>query len=915
MIMMKKLLSAVLLLSMCGAYVNVYAEDPMEARLEAAVAEWNSQNKGTEYEVKTVDPEIRDYIKSLPDNVEISLYKREIPDVTKSAVTGKYQEKISDETLPWYSAVTREEKKQSNIERIKRLHGYTFQNGYTLGYKDSRYTILSNMLIGDEENIKKANDLIISTFGEDEGLFFRSDMAQFSFTDIQPYVLWYDFRDKLTQEAQDALYRYIVRIGRKNSGFSPYKTSGELMFNCLHNQGSEGFLQGLLYAEIAGDDRMFKRMEDYLDRCLAHLSAYGEMGDVSSPGYGGFTYTNYLTAYNYVQDERIKAKLEILLDWYSTQLVNLMHYESNSLAGSWNRAYGGQYFTSPEKQDYRTVINLAMNDKNWFAPISEANGYSFWYSNAAVLNPYFPSWAEKLLTEREYPYNYHTTITVSDDTDKLGKRVGFFVANKYNMTDKNCYMTEDYTIGGRAAAWYQVGYSQQDSCFRATWRRKEDTKDIKHAKDIALMWPGYTYDYDLDVNDAEAIAQYASYNYPNGWGKEFAMTHENKAIVASWPGRVGDYGTSTSDAYYALPIENWENMGSSMFLVGYKEIKGMWFGDRFIQGELRVLEAGDEEVRIKLVGEGIPARLKGNEKVYIEDFNTYVCLTPLNTTSLGREYDLAFIDLGRQLSEREYLGSNNVEVNTNVQNHDTLIITAYNYYGEQTTHTLEERSSQRNGFIVEMGDKKEYETVADFKSHMSATAFESYDNGEVWTIKYQSGDDTMEMNLNTKNMILEESYINEEPIAKIAYEFKSDWYKSPQAEVDPDTNISYYKWDKMDFWDFLDYYPFKDHEITRTNTMVHSTEKSFGIDEEITVENPSGASCMIIHEPVENEYIFLNFSNKTANFKVTTPDGTVNIENLNIGRVIYRPGEENELETMYVPKMTLLKTNAFVSGK
>lgn len=911
--MIKKVVSAFLALSVVMAQTGVWAQSPMEEKLNNALAEWNKQNRGTDFEIKALDDEVKDYVKQLPENVEISFYKREIPDSTKRVFSGDQSKKISDETLPWYKEGTPEEKRQANAERIKQLDGFSFDNGYKLTYKSTFYTVLGDILMGGEENIKKANDLIVSTLAEDEGLFYRSDMKQFAFTDVQPYILWYDYGDYLTQEAKDALYRYIVRIGRKNSGFSPYKTSGESMFNCLHNQGSEGFLQGITYAEIAGDERMFKRMEDYLDRCLAHLSAYGEIGDVSSPGYGGFTYSNFVVAYNYVKDERLKAKLEILLDWYATQLDNLMHYESNSLAGPWNRAYGGQYYSSPEKQDYRTIMHLATEGK-WFSPIGETNGYAWWYSNAATVEWYFPEWAETLLKQREYPYNYQARISVGADTDQLGKRIGFFTPNTNEFTEKNVYMTEDYTIGGRAAAWYNYGNSQQDSVFRATWRRNESVDDIRDASDVALMWAGYTYDHDLDINDAECVGTYASYNFPNSLGKEFALSRNNKAIIASWPGKVGDYGTSTTDKYYVLPIENWENMGCSMFITGYKEMKGMWFGDRFIQGEMTVKEAGDDEVRIKLVGEGLPARLKGNDKVYLEDFNTYVCLTPLNTTDLGREYDLAFIDFGRQLADREYLGSNNVRLNTNVSNHDTMLITAYNYYGEETTHTLEERSSQRNGFIVEMGDNKEYASIADFKAKMNETSFESYNSGDIWTIKYQSGGDTLEMNLNTQDMILEESYTNDEPLAKIPYKWDSNWYKTSKSEIDPDTKITYYKWDKMDFWDFLDYEPFKDSVITKTNTMLHSTKKSFSLNDDITVENPSGTSCMIIHEPVNNEYIFFNFANKTASFKIKTPDGTVDIKNMNIGRVIYRPNSDEKIETMTVPRMTLQETSVKVTG-
>lgn len=911
--MIKRILSALLVVTFSSGWVSVLADNGMGQKLDNAVAKWNAQNKGTAYEIKNIDDETRDYIESLPSNVDIEIYKREIPDITKSLIRADKKVQVSDETLPWYKEGTPEEKRAGFIERIKMVENVNF-DGYAPKYKDSVGTVLGNFLMGDEQNIKKANQLIVEKYGEDESLFYHSGVTTPPIGDGQLYIIWYDFQDKLTPEARDALYRQIVRVGRCNVGFSPYGASLQMAFNCFHNQGVHGLVEGLMYAQIADDDRMLKRMEDYIDRCIAQMAALGDVGEQTSPGYGGVTYAGLQICYLYAEDERIKSKLELMLDWNSIQMANNFHYPSNSQAGAFHRAYGSQLFQQNDSADYRTIINMAAYEP-FFSATQESMGSGWWIVNAAHLNFYFPEWANNLLKHREYPYSVKSTVKVDDEPEQLGKQFGNFFTTGKQITELNIHMTEEYTLSGRAPTWYTVGRSQQDVAFRATWRRNADVSDIKDVSDIAYMWPMYTYNTDLAKQDyAKVAATHPSWDIPNGWGKEFPLVYKNKAIVTCWPGRVGDYGTSTKTAHYTLPIDSWESMGATMLITNYEELKGIWFGDRFIEGQVQVLEAGDEEVRIKLVGEGVPARLKGDEKIYLEDFNTYVCLQPLNSTNLGREYDVTFIDYGNEMTKKVYMTSNSVDQGPTIAYHNPLLITAYNYYGEETTHTFEERVNQRNGFIVEMGEKKDYATIKDFASHMDTTSFESYDDGKVWTVKYNSGDDSMELNTNIMNMVLEESYVNGEPIITEHYEETSEIRPSSSNTLDPETKITYGQWNRMDFFDYLDYEPFKNCEMIRTETMVQSTKKEFTLGD-ITVENPAGCSCTIVYEPYNDEYIFINYTDKTSNFKITTPDGVINIENMNYGKVIYRPGEENELETKVVPRMTLLDTNVTVTGK
>ncbi|MBO5197125.1 MAG: hypothetical protein J6B85_01195 [Lachnospiraceae bacterium] len=874
-------------------------KNEMQMKLEQAIEAWNEEYQDTPYVIPTVSDEIRNYIKSLPSNVEISVYKRDTPDITKSQIHGLETVQVSEETLPWYQDLPKEEKADVFLERIQISDGITFSDGYQIGYLNNKNGILGHFMLGGEENVRKANELLVQYFGDDESLYWHEDMESFAFTDLQPYIIWYDFNELLTDEAREALYRYIVRMGRKTESFCPVKASKEYMFNCLHNQGSEGFVLGLFYADIAGDDAMMERMEEYLDRCLAHLAASGSNGDLSSPGYGGFTYTNYLAAYNYIGNERMKAKLELLLDWCNMLLVNQIHYPSNGLTGPFTRAYGCQYFNYAEKQDYRTILYLAM-DGNFFSGENLSRGYSFWFSNAAALNMYFPDYMENLLKGREYPYEVTATGLVKNDPSQLNQHVGWVVSDKYRLQEKHVYMTEEYALSARAAEWNCSGNSGQDGVVRATWRRNEEGKDIKDVSDIGTLWSMYMYDSDLEYHP-DVMNTYLTYNYPNGNGKEFALSNKNKAIVMGWPGLVKDIDDPI--AFYKLPVEEWSDMGESILITNYEEARGIWYGDTFLQGEMTVLTVGEEEVRIRLTGEGIPFRTTGAEKIYIEDFNTYISLQPLNTTAVeaGREYDIGITDFGAHCT-----------VGTSSTTQNLLAITAYNYYGEKTAISYEERIRQRNGFIIEMGDKSEYKSMADFVAHMEETSFESFDEEEIWCVKYQSGEDSLELRLDTEKLCVSESYINGSLVRQEDFVYTEEINYKYEEVTDPNTYIKYGTWDTEGYYNYLDYAPFMDCEMLRTNNMVQSTEKEITLGDAV-LENPAGSSVLLIHDPIDNIYIFLNLANRTGDFKLTTPEGVVTIEGLNWGRVIYRPNAAEPIETMIVPGITSTPANITVT--
>lgn len=899
---------------------GAFAQTQNEQKLNAAVAEYNKSAKGTEFEIKEVPADVIEYVNSLPGDVEYILYKREIPDMTKTVNSGAREPiKLSDETLPWYTSAKAEDKRELFLNKLRMGNSedgssYVFSDGYTVPLYGTFYSVLGNFVLGTEDNnqklIDQGNNIIVENLGEDKSMVYHSDMKAWAFTDVTPYIIWYDYGDKLTEEARDALYRYISRIGTKTDSFCPAKASGEREFESFHNQQSEGLLMGLLYAEICGDDKMLVRMEEALDRTLSSMgTTAGLEGDAQSPGYGGFTYHNYYVAHRYVKNERIKAKLELLLSRYNYILAQLLHYPSNSIMGTFTRAYGCQYFMNAEKQNYYTFSQMAL-DGYVFAAQEESLGYCFWPANRAATEMRYPDYLQNLIKEREYPYESVSAVSLINETDYdiMHTHIGWLGDRAQNkrLTHKYMYATEEYNISSSPQQWHTAAKDGQNAPFRVNYRRHEKNEDIKDYSDIGSLWSMYLYDSDIAVNP-EVAKSWASYNYPNGDGKQFGVQVKNKAIVFGWPGPVSSEPVGNN----AGVTEEITDFGETMILTNREEASGIWYGDKFLFGEKVLYQGKTEEVRLKMSTSELPIYLKGDDKIYIEDFNTYIALQPLNTTDLGRTYDIGITDMGKAIKD-----CNQGATNAYPENYNILAITAYNYYGEKKKIELKDRMNQRNGFIVELADKAEYPTIADFKKHMeNETSFEITDKPGEWTISYKSGEDTLWQTLDADNMQVIKGERNGEPV--YIYDYKESdiaWAKST-SEKEPLNGANYGKWNRADFWEWLDSSVYKDRELLRTDEAVQSSQTEIKLGD-ATLKNPSGTMIFIMHEPKENLYQILNMANRTASFTLDTPEGTVSINNMNLGEVIYRPeNKENMIEKNIVPGMTLLKTNVSVKQK
>lgn len=129
--------------------------------------------------------------------------------------------------------------------------------------------------------------------------------------------------------------------------------------------------------------------------------------------------------------------------------------------------------------------------------------------------------------------------------------------------------------------------------------------------------------------------------------------------------------------------------------------------------------------------ESLPVTAKYGQVITIRDGVSYIAIRPLPTDDLGRDADIT-LEAGQPQTQAYHEFSN-------IQ--PALIIHS-NFYrkGEAITKAaLDGLKDASSGFIVEMGDEKEYGSFEKFQNHIRDAKL----SGQKGEINYQSGQDTM----------------------------------------------------------------------------------------------------------------------------------------------------------------------------
>ncbi|MDF2921336.1 MAG: hypothetical protein K0R57_250 [Paenibacillaceae bacterium] len=839
--------------------------------LEAAILDWEAVNQDPALSVQTISEENLSFFRSLPQNVDIELYKRKIPD-QRTQFTRQGVAPIELGEVPvWYQGGPVSEKPDQLLQRMAAAHNAPkFADNYKFTINDSPLSIL---LMGKADSITKANEAIVSR-----------GVKEFAFTDTEAYYLYFQHQDKLTQQSKDILYQLIVSMAQ-NQGFSPEKAELDFLYNNNHNQTSEGLLRGFMYAQAANDASMFARMENVLDRMIAYEALQGSgTGDFNSPSYAAFTWSNMLTLYTLTDNERIKAKLRLILDRAGMDAAMRYHEPSASMPGPFNRTFGRFNFRNVDRQSFFNILYRSTSGYNFYQ-FHEANGYAWWYANLASLTPFFPDYMEEIAFRKEFPYRTWSTklrnATPGAYNVSAGNQ-GYTIPNtRYKMGNTVSYATYEYNIGSAGDfAWYIPGYDGQDALLLANWRRTDGL--IKSLSDTGTLFSNYRYNSDIDVSGVSPVVKELtaqSWSFPKEHGLSAVLQHDNKAIVLSYPGKAADA------RFTDVKTNEINDMGVSLFVGWPEEMKAVWAGDDFIMGEVSLVQNGVEEVRARIAGQALPYNIDGNKKIYIEDHNTFIALQPLNTTDLGRDMEGQIRSMGEDLAgDAASLKSMPIE--------SLLTIHFYNYHGaEAKTVGLNARSQQRNGYILEMGDRTQYSSMQAFKAHMASTAYTQQDQNGLWVTTYQSGVDQLQLEFDLTDLVVKKRMVNGQLLLDKTYELDQNGPVYVTAD-----NTQYYSW--MNKEPYL-----STPEMVRSNNMVQSTETLICLQDAV-LHNPDGAMVYLIAEPNQDIYVLGNLTGRSSDFTLETPHGTVEISDFNLGRIVFRPQQTEPLEIDPVPGLS-----------
>jgi hypothetical protein len=129
--------------------------------------------------------------------------------------------------------------------------------------------------------------------------------------------------------------------------------------------------------------------------------------------------------------------------------------------------------------------------------------------------------------------------------------------------------------------------------------------------------------------------------------------------------------------------------------------------------------------------EGLGATARFGQVITIHDGVSYLAIRALATDDLGRDCEV-ILEPG-VAQEPAHHGNTRIE--------PALLINAYLYRSESAIGegAMKQLDSARTGFVVEMGDEKQYGSFGDFQAHMRKAKM----NSDVDRVSYKSGEDTM----------------------------------------------------------------------------------------------------------------------------------------------------------------------------
>lgn len=204
----------------------------------------------------------------------------------------------------------------------------------------------------------------------------------------------------------------------------------------------------------------------------------------------------------------------------------------------------------------------------------------------------------------------------------------------------------------------------------------------------------------------------------SGQGKYETYQNKNRLIMIARPvgktikAKAGKHKFGQKE----LPAQDIKTVQCSAALFSYEKPKPTW--------EIYI---DDKKV------EKLPATAKFGQVIVIRDGVSYIALRPIPTDDLGRDVEIT-LEEGKPQTQAYH-------TQTNIQ--PALLINAYFYKKNKaiSKDTLKKLDKARSGFVVEMGDEKEYGSFSKFHQKVLKGRIKTKRDGEDLVVTYTSGND------------------------------------------------------------------------------------------------------------------------------------------------------------------------------
>ena len=366
----------------------------------------------------------------------------------------------------------------------------------------------------------------------------------------------------------------------------------------------------------------------------------------------------------------------------------------------------------------------------------------------------------------------------------------------FAFTDLHTYITDNWSLASNSRNWL---HGKQNAACIAQWAKRQPVRTMK---DFKVLYSRY------QVNDS---------------GPDVAsLDQDERGRLHS----VQDKGTILVGYKPKKKITAIRNLRLDIQIPLYDDVDELYVGHRPISPHAPNVATGGRR--------GNGHRPGADNRVYLRDGNIFVGILPLLPTDLG---------VVRPLRIRRYNGF--------------LLISIYNRDSDHTEHFDEHTLDLcRNGFVLELADTSEFPTLNAFREHFDTGVVKDEGEGDVRSLSYTNGDQSMTLKYDMVTEHFVERTINGAPV-------EYPLFSSPHAHI--------------------------------------SVEGSFSVGRAKLTTHP-GTYAWLIADEERAVYAAYNFSDHQTPMTMQTPAGTVKAESFGFGKIVYRPRGTPTLEVWAVDR-------------